>query len=209
MKAIISFTACLSLLPLLTLGQQITSAHVTIGDPSVLMVNGVMPPLELAEIVITALNDPNNTHRVDLYFKGCPVINPLVDWDASIDINAEYPFDLRIYTYHDTSAACPYPPHPILQDSLYLSAAQITIIPEEYGSEAYTLYPNPVTDLLRIKRTDGVMDISIHDTSGRQVMVMAGSLREAAVDVTHLGSGVYFVVMHGHEGRVTERFFKE
>lgn len=207
-----SFTSTLLLFAWWTLpavSQHIDTASVTIGEPNLVQVTGYMPLLDLALIEITSVNDMANTQKIDLYFKGCPVNNPVIQFDTLIELNATFPFDLQIYTYHDTSAACAYPEIPILTDSLFLNAQQINSIRDRTGPEGIHIYLDPITDRLLIKGNGEIESIVFHDANGRQVRSTMGPFMEVSIDVSDLMPGVHLVVLRTENGFVTRRFIKE
>lgn len=69
----------------------------------------------------------------------------------------------------------------------------------------WTLYPNPVKDVLNVKADDTLQDTDmyIYDVAGRQVL--AGKLSAAGINVTALPAGIYFLKMDGKTGK----FIKE
>ena len=135
--------------------------------------------------------------------------NIFIQYDTLIELSTTFPFDLQIYTYHDTSAACAYPEIPILMDSLFLNAQQINSIRDRTGPEGIHIYLDPITDRLLIKGNGEIESIVFHDANGRQVRSTMGPFMEVSIDVSDLMPGVHLVVLRTENGYVTRRFIKE
>ena len=76
----------------------------------------------------------------------------------------------------------------------------------------FLLYPNPVSRSLTIQwesapDADGKISYRIMDYSGRSVL--SGILSENKIDVSHLGSGIYLIMLHTPNGAVTKTFLKQ
>ena len=82
--------------------------------------------------------------------------------------------------------------------------------PELTAPEAQvTIYPNPVNDRLYIDRPWETIDIvEIYDAGGRLVLKQS-AFNEAAIEVSTLPAGVYFLNMKRGEDVVVKRFVKE
>jgi predicted secreted hydrolase len=75
------------------------------------------------------------------------------------------------------------------------------------------VYPNPVTNTLRIEWNDEslqgseIADFEILDMMGRRVI--QGSASNGKVDVSMLNNGVYMLILHTHSIAVKHKFIKE
>jgi len=78
-------------------------------------------------------------------------------------------------------------------------------------SEYFTLWPNPVKNTLNITaKNDIVMNsISIYNMLGQLVQVATNALTVAAIDVSDLKSGTYFVRINSGKGISPAKFIKE
>jgi len=73
------------------------------------------------------------------------------------------------------------------------------------------IYPNPATDLLRIRtgRNFKISNVVIVSITGSVVKsVPIGATSEATVDISTLVPGIYFITIQGAEYTVTEKFIK-
>ena len=132
MKKII-FSAILGFLFLTSclFGQvRIDSAQLNIvANPPTVRVKLTTTDLNLNRIMITSLNDSNNTQVVEIFYKShpnCASIFLQRNWDTTYQFNAIYPFDLKIYGIWDTFLLCtPFPTSPLYLDSFIMKAGQI------------------------------------------------------------------------------------
>lgn len=78
----------------------------------------------------------------------------------------------------------------------------------EFGTY-FTLYPNPVKDVLniQIKQDLEVNSIEIYNQLGQIVMATTNAIN--SVDVTNLASGTYFVKINTEKGSANAKFVKE
>ncbi len=71
----------------------------------------------------------------------------------------------------------------------------------------YTLYPNPVSDILNISNADKLERVMITNIAGQTVKVVTNNLNQ--IDTNELRTGYYFVTLYSNEGVVkTERIVK-
>lgn len=68
------------------------------------------------------------------------------------------------------------------------------------------LYPNPTSDILNIKSNSEIQSIEVFDISGRK---MNTELNGHKVDVSHLSSGSYTIIITSKDGNVSEKFIKK
>jgi hypothetical protein len=78
-----------------------------------------------------------------------------------------------------------------------------------FNSDTFSLYPNPVKDLLNITNSNNfdIKNISVTDINGRVVKNQAGALTQ--INVSDLNAGVYFITIEAAEGKTTKKFIKE
>lgn len=58
-------------------------------------------------------------------------------------------------------------------------------------SNTFSIYPNPVNNILNIKEIEG--ESSVFDIDGKVVLIIT----EASTDVSHLDAGIYFIEVNG------------
>ncbi|AZB26531.1 T9SS type A sorting domain-containing protein [Chryseobacterium rhizoplanae] len=74
------------------------------------------------------------------------------------------------------------------------------------NAETFTVYPNPVEDILYIKSKEKADKIEIYDTSGRK---MSADLNENQVNVKNLDAGSYIIKIVTKVGKTTGKFIKK
>lgn len=80
----------------------------------------------------------------------------------------------------------------------------------EFG-QYFSIYPNPVNDVLNIetKQTIEVSSICIYNTLGQLVLVVPNAQNLKAVDVSSLSSGNYFIKINSDKGASNTKFIKQ
>ncbi|WP_238321146.1 T9SS type A sorting domain-containing protein [Flavobacterium saliperosum] len=75
----------------------------------------------------------------------------------------------------------------------------------------FTVYPNPVKDVLNIetKQTIEVSSISIYNQLGQLVLVVPSAQHVSKVDVSNLAAGNYFIKINSDKGTSNTRFIKQ
>lgn len=80
-----------------------------------------------------------------------------------------------------------------------VNIAEPILAASETSKSAYSVYPNPFTDVLKISDVKGVKSISISDVSGRLVKTVKAT---AEIQVSELKTGLYIVNLHMEDGSV-------
>lgn len=80
---------------------------------------------------------------------------------------------------------------------------------EDKTTFKYTLYPNPVQNILRFYNSSntGITSVKLLDVLGRLVMEEKGDVNQ--IDVSHLNSGLFLVIIETDEGVLTKKIIKE
>ena len=75
----------------------------------------------------------------------------------------------------------------------------------------FTIYPNPVKDVLKIdfKNSIEVQSINIYNTLGQLVLVIPNAQNTNNVDVSSLKSGNYFIKINSDKGTSSSKFIKQ
>lgn len=75
----------------------------------------------------------------------------------------------------------------------------------------FSLYPNPVSDVLNINKKEDVeiASIQIYNVMGQLMMVIPNAKNTTAIDVSHLASGNYFVKINSDKGTSNTKFIKK
>ncbi|WP_198517120.1 InlB B-repeat-containing protein [Tenacibaculum sp. SZ-18] len=72
----------------------------------------------------------------------------------------------------------------------------------------FKLYPNPVTDVLRIESQEVVHKVKIYNTLGKEVL-FKNSFDEETINVSNLSQGIYFMIIETETGKGVRRFIKK
>ena len=77
-------------------------------------------------------------------------------------------------------------------------------------SNFFTVYPNPVSDVLNISKKDTieVISINIYNTLGQLVLVIPNAQNTKSVDVSSLIMGNYFIKINSDKGTSNTKFIK-
>lgn len=80
---------------------------------------------------------------------------------------------------------------------------------EAFNSNLFSIYPNPVSNVLTISNTNNIeiKSVTITDINGRVVKNQQSALTQ--INVSDLNSGVYFVTIEAAEGKTTKKFIKQ
>lgn len=75
----------------------------------------------------------------------------------------------------------------------------------------FSLYPNPVSDVLNITSNESIKisSINIYNTLGQLVLVIPNAEEIKAVDVSNLSSGHYFIKINSDKGTSNTKFIKQ
>ena len=77
------------------------------------------------------------------------------------------------------------------------------------GSEAFTIYPNPVNDKLTVEANEAIGTIEIYNLMGALVYSQKGCANKVEITTSDLQSGIYFIRMTNDKMSETRRFVKE
>jgi len=99
-------------------------------------------------------------------------------------------------------------------DQDFLAIDDIIITADVFSSvdnhlnDSFSIYPNPVEDVLRISNTIGadILSVTITDINGRAVREF-GAIPE--INISDLNSGIYFVNINSSEGGLTKKIVKQ
>jgi hypothetical protein len=126
--------------------------------------------------------------------------------------------DLNIYSavdYSPNEGVNYYRLKQIDINNKYSYSRIIAINVEKYESNAFSIFPNPVNDLLSLKinsTSKTKANIVITDVSGREIKVVQLDLikgfQSTSIQLNGLKQGVYFIRMSFNNQMITERFVK-
>ena len=70
-----------------------------------------------------------------------------------------------------------------------------------------SIYPNPASDFLHIKSEKSISEVSIFDSTGKQISRIKEKNSEAKIPVHYLNSGIYLIQIKNSEGIVSKQKF--
>ena len=88
-----------------------------------------------------------------------------------------------------------------------ITSATTNIADQKISSDALSIYPNPVLDILHIKTTLQVTGFQITDMTG--TLVSSGDQVSNGIDISSLNHGLYFIQIKTNEGLATIKFAKQ
>ena len=77
---------------------------------------------------------------------------------------------------------------------------------DKFDRIAFTIYPNPVSDILNIKTQDEVLNVMIYDISGRQINTR---INNNQIDVSDLTKGFYIINVVTDRASYQQKFIKK
>ena len=69
------------------------------------------------------------------------------------------------------------------------------------------IYPQPVSNILKVSTNAEIKNYFIYDISGRKIM--QGGKNAVTIDVSGLKSGVYYIELQTNQGKITKKFIKK
>lgn len=81
-----------------------------------------------------------------------------------------------------------------------------TLGTDKFDRIAFTIYPNPVSDILNIKTQDEVLNVMIYDISGRQINTR---INNNQIDVSDLTKGFYIINVVTDRASYQQKFIKK
>ncbi|MFL9835581.1 T9SS type A sorting domain-containing protein [Chryseobacterium terrae] len=85
-------------------------------------------------------------------------------------------------------------------DNLTVKGGALSTLETERQKNSFKIYPNPSSDFVNIKSEKKVSDISIFDSTGKQVDYIKEDATEVKIPVHQLPSGTYIIQIKNSEG---------
>ncbi len=82
-------------------------------------------------------------------------------------------------------------------------------IKEDVLNDNFTMYPNPVHNVLMLNNISNVNTINIYSISGKLISRISNSGNNAQIDVSNLPAGMYLIMMDTDKGSSAKRFIKK
>lgn len=94
-------------------------------------------------------------------------------------------------------------------DNVEVEAETLSINNALAGS--FSVYPNPVKDMLNISNSIGaeINSVTVSDINGRTVKQVAVNGVESQINIADLNAGVYFVNINSNQGSLTKKVVKQ
>ncbi len=162
------------------------------------LANGWAMPGTIPAYEMTSDDDVMYTITLLLYpgdyqYKYFRVIDGVASWD-----NGEWTGDPNRDVTVDTVAST--------VDNIWGELNSIFTQPNEF---TYSMYPNPVVNILNIGNTNDVTKVDVYDVNGRLIQTMdVFAQQNITINVSELQTGVYFVNVHNDKGVSTAKFVK-
>jgi len=188
------------------------------SDPDSVFVTVQTLPGYPGRIEISSLQDESNTQRVELYYRHCYPTSNLQSYDTSFAITTQFPYDLLLLTFLDTTIqqtsqppVCVFAYDAIVpMDTLLLTADQILSTDEsEFIQNAVGVFPNPAQShvQLEIPETAQLLSVYLTDLTGRKIRYWEG--QNSSLQIDFLPRGLYMLLIETSEGRAVKRVVKE
>lgn len=97
---------------------------------------------------------------------------------------------------------------PNLNGKVVIDLFEGTVSTEKFFQQHFSMYPNPVTDVLNIDSVNGlnVNEIRILDMTGKVIKVQKDA---SSINVADLAAGTYLIDITTNEGKATSKFIKK
>lgn len=91
-----------------------------------------------------------------------------------------------------------------------ISTVDTTVLPvEDSFIDGFSIFPNPVNDILRFNAQDDIKSISIYNLLGQEVLARAPNAVQSEVSMSNLPTGIYIVKVKVGEQLGTYKIIKE
>jgi len=89
----------------------------------------------------------------------------------------------------------------------YNTDCQAALSIEDISDSDFSIYPNPVLDMITINPEKGqnILDIGIYDFSGKQIL----KTKKTRIDLSRLPKGIYFIEINSDKGKLNKKLIKE
>jgi hypothetical protein len=87
-------------------------------------------------------------------------------------------------------------------DDVTLNYSNVAV--EDHQEHNFDVYPNPASEVLNVKSTDGSFTYRLLDLTGRQIRTGAADGR-AAINVSSLPAGVYMLQLNSESKTITQK----
>ncbi|MBW8359520.1 MAG: T9SS type A sorting domain-containing protein [Weeksellaceae bacterium] len=89
----------------------------------------------------------------------------------------------------------------------YTTTVQSNLSTSETVTEEFSIYPNPVKDLLHFKTKERIVKAEVYDLSGR--IVRSSGVSQNSVDLSELPKGNYLIRIHTKDQIIIKKLLKE
>ncbi|MEP0266290.1 T9SS type A sorting domain-containing protein [Dokdonia sp.] len=134
---------------------------------------------------------PADNNNCDVTFSN----NPNLEFICAEDDMHTY-FQNKLDTYQITGATI---------------SSTCTLSTNDFIANSFTMYPNPVENILNIVGNDAIKAVSIYDISGRQLQTISftGNKTEISIDTEGLVNGTYLIKVKTEQGEGVKKIIKK
>ncbi|WP_177762164.1 T9SS type A sorting domain-containing protein [Flavobacterium sp. I3-2] len=92
----------------------------------------------------------------------------------------------------------------VIPNHFYKSAQSVLSV-DKSNKIVFSMYPNPTSDYLNIHTEEQILDVTIFNVQGRQVL----KSNENRLDVSNFTSGIYLIEVKTNSGKAVNKFIKK
>ena len=79
---------------------------------------------------------------------------------------------------------------------------------ESFNTNAFSVYPNPVGEVLTVAAKDNLKSVVVYNAIGQQVLHLNPDQKELQINTTKFSKGVYFITLNTEKGSSTLKIIK-
>ena len=129
---------------------------------------------------------------------------PKMEFDIKeIDLSEYAGKKIHLAWQHDTNNE-----YLILLDDIKVTYEGVLSIPDEFFKNNFSIYPNPVGDILNIESKNGIQidEVRITDLTGK---IVKSQQKDTVINTSDLSAGVYLIDLKTEKGRATSKIIKK
>jgi hypothetical protein len=79
---------------------------------------------------------------------------------------------------------------------------------ESFTADAFSVYPNPVDEVLTVAAKDNLKSVVVYNAIGQQILYLNPDQKEMQIATTKFSKGVYFIKLSTEKGSHTLKIIK-
>lgn len=131
----------------------------------------------------------------------------LGDFGQSMSQTTDGGFIMTGYSYSNDGDVSLHYGIPTYPDFWVVKLGPEVLSTNETGSESFSIFPNPVADILNISGITSDSGFEIYNAAGQKLT--EGKIKNKTINVSHLLKGVYFIQIKENENAVKLKFIKK